>query len=133
LRLFVLFDLLVVDGDQLKSAVRQVEREFFGSALNANVHVPSIVLDGVFRSPAFGAGPVFDALPAPTDEIAQIQEQIHERVTRLLRRRGRDARRSVGQWHSHPETPVGPVAPNLSACANTGRSRSMASWRWPPE
>lgn len=62
----------------------------YGSALNANVHFHSIVLDGVFRRPAPGAAPVFHPLPAPTDqEIAHILEQIHARVTRLLRRCGR--------------------------------------------
>jgi hypothetical protein len=48
------------------------------------------VLDGVFSRPSPEAAPVFDPLPAPTDgEIAQILAQIHERVTRLLRRWGR--------------------------------------------
>jgi hypothetical protein len=58
--------------------------------LNANVHFHSLVLDGVFSPPTPGAAPVFHPLPAPTDEeIAQILEQIHDRVTRLLRRCGR--------------------------------------------
>ena len=56
----------------------------------ANVHFHSLVLDGVFSRPTPGEAPVFHPLPAPTDEeIAQILEQIHERVTRLLRRCGR--------------------------------------------
>ena len=58
--------------------------------MNANVHFHSLVLDGVFSRPAPGAAPVFDPLPAPTDEeIAQILEQVHDRVTRLQRRCGR--------------------------------------------
>jgi hypothetical protein len=58
--------------------------------LNANVHFHTLVLDGVFSRPTPGAAPVFHPLPAPTDEeIVQILEQIHERVTRLLRRGGR--------------------------------------------
>jgi hypothetical protein len=69
-------------------AITSIQR--FGSALNANVHFHSLVLDGVFSRPTPGAAPVFHPLPPPTDEeIAQILEQIHERVTRLLRRCGR--------------------------------------------
>ena len=58
--------------------------------MNVNVHFHSLVLDGVFSRPTPGAAPVFHPLPAPTDEeIAQILAEIHERVTRLLRRCGR--------------------------------------------
>ena len=75
-------------ADAQCGAITAIQR--FGSALNANVHFHSLVLDGVFSRPAPGAAPVFHPLPAPTDEeIAQILEQIHERVTRLLRRCGR--------------------------------------------
>ena len=69
-------------------AITAIQR--FGSALNINVHFHALVLDGVFSRPAPGAAPVFHPLPAPTDEeIAQILDEIHERVTRLLRRCGR--------------------------------------------
>jgi putative transposase len=54
------------------------------------VHFHSLVLDGVFSRSAPGAVPVFHPLPAPSNqEIAQILEPIHDRVTQLLRRRGR--------------------------------------------
>ena len=54
------------------------------------MHFHSLVLDGVFSRPAPGADPAFHPLPAPTDEeIAQILAQIHQGVTRLLRRCGR--------------------------------------------
>ena len=75
-------------ADAQCGAITAIQR--FGSALNANVHFHSLVLDGVFSRPAPGAAPVFHPLPAPTDEeIVQILEQIHERVTHLLRRCGR--------------------------------------------
>ena len=65
-------------------------RTRFGSALNANVHFHSLVLDGVFTRSTPTAGPEFHPLPLPTDaEIAKILEQVHDRVRRLLRRRGR--------------------------------------------
>jgi hypothetical protein len=58
-----------------------------GAALNANVHFHSLVLDGVFTRPPASAAPVFRALPPPTtDEIAEVLEQVHARVTS---RRGR--------------------------------------------
>ena len=54
------------------------------------MHFHSLVLDGVFSRPTPGAAPVFHPLPAPTDaEIAQILDEVHQRVTRLLRRAGR--------------------------------------------
>ena len=75
-------------ADAQGGALTAIQR--FGSAMNANVHFHSLVLDGVFSRPAPGEAPVFHPLPAPTDEeIAQILEQIHDRVTRLLRRCGR--------------------------------------------
>jgi len=55
--------------------------------LNARLH--SLVLDGMFTRPTPIAALVFHALPPPTDEaIAQVLEQVHHRVLRLLRRRG---------------------------------------------
>ena len=69
-------------------AVTAIQR--FGSSLNANVHFHSLVLDGVFTRSTPRAAPEFHPLPPPTDEeIAKILEQVHDRVRRLLRRRGR--------------------------------------------
>ena len=69
-------------------AITVIQR--FGSSVNLNVHILSLVLDGVFTRPTPTGAPVFHALPAPTDEaIAQILEQVHDDVLRLLRRRGR--------------------------------------------
>ena len=62
----------------------------FGSSLNLNLHLHSLVLDGVYTRPAPEAAPVFHPLPAPTDEeIAKILERVREGVEKLLRRRGR--------------------------------------------
>ena len=94
-------------ADAQCGAITAIQR--FGSALNANGHFHSLVLDGVFSRPARGAAPVFHPLPAPTDEaIAQILAQIHDRVTRLLRRGGR-----------RPEapSPTDPVAEQLPLLA----------------
>src|SRR2546425_11573975 len=78
--------------------------------LNLNIHLHSLVLDGVFtRSTPTGA-PVFQALPAPTDaEVADVLDQVHRRVRRLLRRRGR--------WPEEDSSPSDPVAEQLPVLA----------------
>lgn len=74
--------------DSQCGAVTVIQR--FGGSLNLNVHLHSLVLDGVFTRSAPTAAPVFHDLPAPTDEeVAQVLERVHRRVRRLLRRRGR--------------------------------------------
>ena len=94
--------------DSQCGAVTVIQR--FGSSLNLNVHLHSIVLDGVFtRSTPTGA-PVFQALPAPTDaEVADVLEQVHRRVRRLLRRRGR--------WPEEESCPSDPVTEQMPLLA----------------
>jgi len=58
--------------------------------LNLNLHLHSLVLNGVYTRPAPEAAPVFHPLPAPTDEeIVKILERVREGVEKLLRRRRR--------------------------------------------
>lgn len=58
--------------------------------MNLNLHIHSLVLDGVYTRPTPDAAPVFHPLPPPTDEeIGTVLERVHERVQKLLRRRGR--------------------------------------------
>jgi hypothetical protein len=60
----------------------------FGAALNLNVHVHALVLDGVYLEDAEG-GLVFHALEAPTeDAMARVLTVVAERIRRLLERRG---------------------------------------------
>jgi Putative transposase len=67
-------------------AVAIVQR--FGSALNLNVHVHALVLDGVVAQPASGLAR-FVPLPAPGDrDVRVVLETARRRVLRLLRRRG---------------------------------------------
>jgi Putative transposase/Transposase zinc-binding domain len=69
-------------------AVTAIQR--FWSALNLNLHLHSLVLDGVYTRPSQDAAPVFHPLPPPTDEeIGTILERVHAGVQTLLRRRGR--------------------------------------------
>jgi hypothetical protein len=74
-------------ADAQCGAITAIQR--FGSALNANVHFHSLVLDGVFSRPTPGEAPVFHPLPAPTDEeIAQIMDETHQRNTHQPHRSG---------------------------------------------
>jgi hypothetical protein len=74
--------------DAQGGAITVVQR--FGSALNLNLHLHSLVLDGVYTRPTAEAVPVFHPLPAPTDdEVAKILERVHDQIQKLLRRRGR--------------------------------------------
>jgi hypothetical protein len=60
-------------------AVMAIQR--FGSALNLNLHLHSLVLDGVYTRPSPDATPVFHPLPPPTDqEIGTVLERVHARV-----------------------------------------------------
>ena len=73
----------VVDGRG--GAVAIVQR--FGGALNLNVHVHALVIDGVFATD--GAGVRFHPTPALTAaDVADVLATVEPRVRRLLERRG---------------------------------------------
>jgi hypothetical protein len=68
-------------------AVCQLQR--FGSALNSNLHMHAIVLDGVYTSPAPHTSPTFHpARPIRDAEVAGLLFTIRSRVLRLCHRRG---------------------------------------------
>ena len=60
----------------------------FGSALNLNVHLHSLVADGVFFRDDDGEVRFHAAHPVSTDEVQELVDTIATRVERLLRRRG---------------------------------------------
>lgn len=63
----------------------------FGSALNLNVHLHTVAMDGVFIQTHADAAPSFHALPPPTDgDIMSIAWDVCKRVQALLRKRGLD-------------------------------------------
>ena len=67
-------------------AVAVVQR--FGAALNLNVHIHALVLDGVFALEADGR-PAFREGGLPSDDdVAEVLETVRRRVERLLDRRG---------------------------------------------
>lgn len=67
-------------------AVAVVQR--FGAALNLNVHVHALVLDGVFSLDAAGALVFHEAEPPSDEEVGRVLEIVALRVERLLDRRG---------------------------------------------
>jgi hypothetical protein len=106
-------------------ALRLGRREFvqrFGSALNLNLHLHSLVLDGIYTRPTPEAVPVFHPLPAPTDdEVAKILERVHERIQKLLRRRGRLPE------DSSPTDPVAEPMPLLAEFAAASIQERLAT------
>lgn len=69
-------------------AVTAIQR--FGGALTLNIHVHSLVLDGVSTRPSVSTPPRVHATPPPTDDaIARLLGLLQRRVRRLLVRRGR--------------------------------------------
>jgi hypothetical protein len=66
-------------------AVTLIQR--FGSAANLNIHLHCLVLDGVYR--LTGGVPVFQSVPAPTNEQLQgVLTRIIKRVMKVLTRQG---------------------------------------------
>lgn len=67
-------------------AVTFVQR--FGGAINLNIHLHSLVLDGVYYEDA-QQRIRFQRLPKPSDsEVARVIERVSQRIVRLLERRG---------------------------------------------
>ena len=60
----------------------------FGSALNLNLHLHALVIDGVYAADENGR-PQFQVLLAPDDEeVERLTATLAERMTKLLQRRG---------------------------------------------
>ena len=69
-------------------AVTLIQR--FGSALNLNVHLHILVLDGVYETSEDSAiAPVFRRVPAPTGaQLQRLLERMSQRIGRYLERSG---------------------------------------------
>jgi hypothetical protein len=63
--------------------------QYFGGSLNLNPHVHLLVLDGVYSTDIDPAATVFTPTRPPAQsEAREVAERVHQRVVRLLRRRG---------------------------------------------
>jgi hypothetical protein len=73
-------------GEGQDGAVTLIQR--FGSAVNLNIHLHCLVLDGVYRRGADGA-PSFVEAAAPTDEeLRALLQTVIARLMKMLTRRG---------------------------------------------
>jgi hypothetical protein len=67
-------------------AVAIIQR--FGAALNLNVHIHALVLDGVYAEDGSGGLRFHPSSPPTDDEMDQVLETIARRIGRMLARRG---------------------------------------------
>ncbi len=73
-------------GKGFPGAVTAVQR--FGGSLNLNVHLPSLVLDGLFVEDPAGGGLRFRRLPEPSkDDLDRVLSRVRFRVLRFLAER----------------------------------------------
>jgi hypothetical protein len=112
-------------GDGRSGAVVVVQR--FGGALNLNVHVHALVLDGVFAQGRADA-PVFHAAPPLTPlDVEEVLVTVEARLRRLLERRGlgeADAGASDGDvWAEDAPGLAGLAAASVQGQVALGRDR----------
>ena len=60
----------------------------FGAALNLNVHIHALVLDGVFAEDGHGDLPFHAATPPTDEEMDHVLATIERRIRRLLAQHG---------------------------------------------
>jgi len=83
--------------------------QHFGSALNLNVHLHMIFVDGVYVTGG-GGPPVFRPVPSSgTAELQALVQQIAERKCRLLEKRGLIERDAESAWLSDERAQAGPL------------------------
>lgn len=99
-------------------AVAIIQR--FGAALNLNVHVHALVLDGVYVESDSGPLRFREAAPPTGDEMALVLETIDRRIRRLLARRSvldeAGEGSAVDRWQDES-----PVLAGLAAASVQGR------------
>jgi hypothetical protein len=112
-------ELGVPDGQS--GSVSTLQR--FGGSINLNLHIHSLILDGVYADPENTGTPTFHALPAPDDqEIARVTAAVAKRIVRLLTRRGLLA--EAGQLAPDPLQCDEPL---LAACASASLRGRIAT------
>ena len=124
----------VMDGRG--GAVAIVQR--FGGALNLNVHIHALVMDGIFARDAAGAL-VFHPAPRLTDlDVAEVLATVEPRIRRLLDRRGlgdRDEASGEDAWAIEAPVLAGLAAASVQGIVALGRQRGARTRRLgePPE
>jgi len=102
----------------------------FGGALNLNVHVHALVLDGVYVRRHDGRLG-FHAAPVPsTADIADVLATVVPAVRRLLARRGFDLENDSGA--ADPAADMSPLLATLASASVQGRAPTLeAAWERP--
>jgi hypothetical protein len=109
-------------GDGRSGAVAVVQR--FGGALNLNVHVHALVLDGVFAK-GRGDAPVFHPAPSLTPlDVEEVLATVEARLRRLLERRG------LGERQCRRERRGRVGGGGAGGWPGSRRRRCRARWRW---
>lgn len=113
----------VVDGRG--GAVAVVQR--FGAALNLNVHIHALVLDGMFASDG-GGGLSFGAHARHDDDVGPLLVTIQRRIEALLHRRGVS---DGGEGFDAPDrwTEDAPTLAGLAAASVSGVGRARFACR----
>ena len=98
-------------------AVAIIQR--FGAALNLNVHVHALVLDGVYFEDQRGILRFHAVAPPPDEEMDRLMLTIDRRIGRLLARRGVADDRGDGDG-ADPWLEAEPVLANIAATIRAG-------------
>ena len=104
-------------ADGRSGAVAIVQR--FGAALNLNVHVHALVLDGVFARDGSGRLAFHKVASVSDDDVAIVVDIIRQRILRMLDRRGHgvdDEGFAPDQWAEEA-----PVLAGMGAASVQGR------------
>ena len=112
-------------------AVAVVQR--FGAALNLNVHIHALVLDGVF-APDGGGGVSFRAHDRRTDDVDALLVTIQRRIEALLHRRGvpdgREGFDAPDRWADDAPTLAGLAVASVHGVAALGVRAGAPVRRW---
>lgn len=112
-------------------AVAVVQR--FGAALNLNVHIHAVVLDGVF-APDGGGGVSFRAHDRHDDDVGPLLVTIQRRIEALLHRRGvpdgREGFDAPDRWTEDAPAVAGLAAASVQDVAALGPRAGARVRRW---
>ena len=118
-------------GDGRGGAVAVVQR--FGAALNLNVHVHALVLDGVF-APEPSGGVSFHPHERQDDDLGPLLLTIQRRIEALLHRRGvpdgREGFDATDRWTEDAPALAGLAAASVQGVAALGPRAGTRVRRW---
>ena len=113
-------------------AVAVIQR--FGAALNLNVHIHALVLDGVYVEEDGGTLRFCEVAPPTDDEMDRLLRTIDRRVHRLLARRGvpgdLDEGSPADPWHEEAPVLAGIAAASVQGRRALGARAGAPVQRW---